>query len=506
MSRPPAQTLLPAALLVTVAVFLYCNLFLLPGTPILQSDDQVYFWMHAQRMLAGELPYLDFFQYTPPGTDFFFLALFKVFGPRIWVLNSAVVLLGVAQCWVAFRIARHLTELSLALVSSFFYVVVIFSRPLNATHHWFSTLFVMCAVAILMPERSGKRVAAAGALLGLASFFTQTHGLAALIAVATFLWWEQVRDARAGPSLLGPPLLVSVSYLASLLVLYSHFLVTVGPRLLWYDQVTYVHKYALQGWSIPNFGLPASLTIRNLPTVIEPLLVHLLIPLVLTFSLLTTQRNTLPVANRRKIVLLSLVGLFLFAEVALNPNWLRVYAVSMPGILLTLWALAKASQRKLEFTERQLASVFLVLTLLAAVRLTWIRHRRPYVIATLPAGTTAVPKPQFEEIDWLARHTTPGEFFFQAEWPGLYVPLALRNPLFLDAAGTNNQTRPEDVDLAIAQLDHKQVRFVLWSPDLDIPDSNPREHDHLQPLREYLHERYILEKTFSTSDQLWQRK
>ena len=34
--------------------YLSCNLFLPWHTPILQSGDQVYFWMDAQRMLHGE--------------------------------------------------------------------------------------------------------------------------------------------------------------------------------------------------------------------------------------------------------------------------------------------------------------------------------------------------------------------------------------------------------------------------------------------------------------------
>jgi hypothetical protein len=90
--------------------YLSCNLFLPWHTPILQSGDQVYFWMDAQRMLHGERAYVDFFQYTPPGTDLFFLVLFKLFGARIWVLNVAVIILGVALSFVCFQVARQIME------------------------------------------------------------------------------------------------------------------------------------------------------------------------------------------------------------------------------------------------------------------------------------------------------------------------------------------------------------------------------------------------------------
>ena len=41
-------------MLLGVAAYLYVNLFALPRTPFLLSDDQVYFWMYGQRMLHGE--------------------------------------------------------------------------------------------------------------------------------------------------------------------------------------------------------------------------------------------------------------------------------------------------------------------------------------------------------------------------------------------------------------------------------------------------------------------
>ena len=61
------------ATLLSVAAFLYINLFTLSNTPFLQVGDQVYFWVFAQRMLYGETVYRDFFQFTPPGTNLLYL-------------------------------------------------------------------------------------------------------------------------------------------------------------------------------------------------------------------------------------------------------------------------------------------------------------------------------------------------------------------------------------------------------------------------------------------------
>ena len=93
-----------------VGAYLYLNLFMLPNTPILQGDDQVFFWMNAQRMLYGERAYVDFFQYTPPGTDLFFFSLFKLFGTHVWVLNTAVLVLGATLCLTCLRIANQIGQ------------------------------------------------------------------------------------------------------------------------------------------------------------------------------------------------------------------------------------------------------------------------------------------------------------------------------------------------------------------------------------------------------------
>ncbi len=73
---------------VGICLYLYTKLFTFKGIPILLGGDQIFFWMDAKRLLLGERIYLDFFQFTPPGTDVVYLAFFKLFGPRIWVHES----------------------------------------------------------------------------------------------------------------------------------------------------------------------------------------------------------------------------------------------------------------------------------------------------------------------------------------------------------------------------------------------------------------------------------
>src|SRR5579863_4169795 len=229
-------------MLLGTTIYLYLNLFVLPNIPILLSGDQVFFWVNGQRMLYGGRAYLDFFQFTPPGADLFYFALFKLFGPRIWVLNAAVIVLGVALCWVCFAIAKEVMERRLALLATLLFLTLIYTRLLNATHHWFSVLIIMGAAAVLMRRTNNRRLGVAGAMLGAASFFTQTHGAAALLAVTVFLVWERHRGGRSWQDFWRSERVLLFSFVLTLLAFNAYFIATVGLKQLWYFQVTYVRK------------------------------------------------------------------------------------------------------------------------------------------------------------------------------------------------------------------------------------------------------------------------
>jgi hypothetical protein len=481
--------------------FLYVNLFLLPRIPILQAGDQMFFWMDAQRMLFGERIYRDFFQFTPPGTDYFYFALFKLFGLRIWVTNAAILFLGVVLCVVCFSLTRQVMNRWPALLAVSLFLTLIYSKLLNATHHWFSVLAILIAVAIVMRGQSLPRIAAAGALLGVASFFTQTHGAVAAVAIAVWLLWNEFFRGHAALDLFKGPVVLLASYAIALLALASYFLITIGPKHLWYSQVAYVRHYMVTGLS--SFpGLPEAVTVRRLPVVGQYIFVCVILPMVYPLALVRCLRPlTDSDERRRSIVLLALLGLGLFLEVALSPNWLRIYTVAVPGIIVLTW-FADASRRG---RRPALALICMVVIALAA-RDTWVRQRQHYVVADLPAGRTALVPAAFEKLNAVMQRTQPGDFFFQAMWPGAYIPLHVRNPVYLDTVRTNDETRPEFLARSIAQLEEKRIRYILWSQRLNKPDPEYPGSDHLDPLLDYLHARYQRVEVFADGDELWQRK
>jgi len=459
--------------------------------------------MNALRTLHGERIYQDFFQFTPPGTDLLYLGVFKIFGLHVWTCNTVVLVLGVALSWLSFGIAKLIMERPQAFLAAWLFLVLIYGKLLNGTHHWFSMLASMGAIAILMKARSPLRIAITGILLGLASFFTQTRGPVAALGIAIFLLWEKIRTGGSWPDLLRRQALLISSFIATLTILSGYFIATTGIRQLWHFQVTYVRQYMLSGLTTPSLGLPEAPTWRSLPAVGQYLLVYALLPVVYGIVLWGCWRNRRnpPSIDEGRIALLALVGLVLLIEVAQSLNWLRVYCIAMPGIILLVWILQSA-----KFRTYLVVPIWVGMLCLAILQLS-VRHHREFVTVELPAGRAAAPPQTYEKLQWLMQNSKPGEPFFEAGWPGLYLPLRLNNPVYLDALGRDEQTRPQYIELSIRQLEAKQVPHILWSPRLDTPDSfNPPEAYHLNEFREYLHSHYQRARVFSDQDEIWVRK
>ena len=82
-------------LFLTIALaFLYLRTFVLPWTPLMPHDDQVWYFQHANRILQGQVPFRDFFVIVMPGTDLLYAAAFKLLGVHLWLAQTFVIVLG----------------------------------------------------------------------------------------------------------------------------------------------------------------------------------------------------------------------------------------------------------------------------------------------------------------------------------------------------------------------------------------------------------------------------
>jgi hypothetical protein len=166
------------------------------------------------------------------------------------------------------------------------------------------------------------------------------------------------------------------------------FLVTNVPILLSGDQVYFwmngqrmlygEHPYVANWQALPRL-LVASEYGRHF-------LVYAILPMSYLLVLKRCYRGRFT-ENFRKVALLGLVGSCLLGQLVFSLNWLRLYAVCMAGIVLFVWVISTSTR----FRRYGLISIWALVLLLG---------------------------------------------FFQATWPGMYIPLGLRNPVFLDTAST----------------------------------------------------------------------
>ncbi len=483
-------------------LYLYFSLFTLRGVPFLLSGDQVFYWMDSVRMMAGERIYRDFFKFTPPGTDMTYLGAFRLFGLHLWVPNLIVLVLGVLLCWLCFSIADQFMRRSEALLAATIVAVVLYGKLLNATHHWFSEVAVLGAVAVLMRQRRAARIVLAGSLLGVATFITQTRGPAAAAGLTIYFLWDRYHGSSSRPLPFRRVLLLLAPLFVVWLGLSAHFIAAVGWRQLWYWQVAYAAHFKVSG--AITLGLPLFAHGHGLFDYTQALLVYLLLPVVYLLSLWTCViRRPEPVdrASERR-ALLTFVGVATALEVAQSPNWLRVYCVAAPGILLLVWGMSQAGKLK----PYLIGMAWAGLVCLAAHQL-WARHRDESALVELPAGRVAAVKPAADKLAWIGQRTRPGDFFFEPQWPGVYLPLLLRNPIYAEGLGATEETRPEFVAQAIQQMEAKQVRYILWSPRLNeaqAAEPNASKTNVLAPFRTFMNERYARIWVFPDRDELWE--
>jgi len=497
LTRIVERLWVPTAILVFIPLYLYARLFSFSGVPYLSpgGGDQTFFWQYALRMLHGERPYRDFFQFTPPGLDLYFLALFRLFGVRLWVVNFAAVMLGIALSATSFALATRFMRRNDAVLTALLYIVFVYGGHLDVTHHWFSLLAALAAAGVLMPARTDARASLAGLLLGVAAFFTQTAGIATAIALLLAIAWERAYGKPWGAILRQQEILL-LAFIVSWFALSAPFIANAGWRRVWYFQVIYAQRYVdvHRGFLVPVFRWNWS---RPL---LQRLFLYLLLLLIYPWVLWNRwcRRHEMQSEKDMPLVLLAMTGLSLLLGVITRTNWTRLYGVSMPAVILLMWAFAGLSYRHRRWLR---ASMWIVLLFFAAAQIRSPRHH-DLKVTDLPAGTAAVSPEEAEEFVWLARHTKPGDNFLQALWPGIYLPLDLRSPLFLESLRPE-RLPPEYVALSVQQAQESEVKYILWSPWLNI--SPQASTDNLQPFRDFMIAHYKPVHVFSNGDEIWQR-
>jgi hypothetical protein len=300
---------------------------------------------------------------------------------------------------------------------------------------------------------------------------------------------------RTSSTILRKQALLLIPFGAAWLALNAYFVAAAGWKSLWYLQVIYPWHY-IDPFLIPTFQG------NNGFSLIQRLFVYLLLVLVYPGVLWHCWRRRRAASKQdMQSVPLAMVGLFLFFSVITRSNWTRLYAVSMPAIILWMRVLVGVTTPRL----RRLALFVLcgVIVCLATLQVRGVR-RQKYTVLELPGGTMAVAQADAEEFQWLQAHTKPRDEFLQATWPSVYLPLGLHRPVFVETL-LPERTSPEFTELTIRQMELRKVQYILWSPWLK-PGPAQVGADSLQPFRDFLESHYVRVHAFSNRDEIWEHR
>jgi len=488
--------------------YLYLILFVFPHIPIYRDGDGDLYQASARRLFNGEVMYRDFSQFTFPGTEVLYVTLFKLFGPVLWVGNLALVGVGLGLSWLTLAISSRLIRGCARFVPALLFLTLLLPSMLDGTHHWYSVMAAMAAVAVVLEGRTSGRLAMAGILCGLSAWFTHMRGFMAVVGIAVFLGWQWEHKKMASRWLFGRLAHLWVSFLVTVVTLNAYFIWRAGLGRFVHSTIIFGLKYYHcehdNSWGMYLEEFPRFSGLHNLGPFLSGCFVHLLLP----FAYLAFQiwyRRSSRVSTDQGwdgLVLLQAVGLCLFLGVAPAAEGQRMATVALPATILFVWMLNSSGR-----VGRGLLVLFAVGALAFAVAFPLRMQTRRWTYLDVPAGRVAFSDTsRLELFKWVLGHTDPGDFFFDNAGTQPFAFLAgVRSPgptLFLT---TSDYTRPEQVRQLVEGLEKHQVRFILWEASFDVPSDSGVPGDNQGPLRSYLHTHYRVIKTFPGLIQVWER-
>jgi len=492
------------ALGLAALTFAVCYLrgFVFPHTPFLFWGDQPGFATKGARILAGEIPYRDFFEFLTPGTDLVYAALFRIFGILPWLPNLVMDFLAAYAAWLMTFCAARVVRGPLVTLPAILLMGFVLFGSLDATHHWFSTVLIMTAAAVLMQGSSQFRIALAAVSIGMATSFTQTKGIATAVGLVIFLVWQSIHEGQSRAQRWRKVwLFLGVSTIA-FAALNLPFVLAAGP-VQWIKQVFVFPVFYFGSVSANNLHGTLS-QFRESPNLLKWLcfpFLYIGLPLVYArfFVRMRRRLKTDPDEPWDRLLLIAIIGVAMLAVMIPALSIRRVSCVSPPAMILLAWQLSH-----LRNLRRAIPVALGAVSCLIAVSEIYAVQFHPKARISLPSGSYVVADAKnYELYRWTADHTQPGQWLFG--FTVLDLPLQVRNPTPLEALGPGEYTRPEQVSVVIAALDRVKTPLLILPGLIVRPESPGRKTDNLEPFRDFLRRQYHCVKIFYGGFEAWQR-
>lgn len=475
----------------------FFQLFIFPTVPVAPWGDPVLFLENAKRMLAGQLPYRHYLQFTTPGTEVFYAGLIRICHARAWIPNLTMTLLAALTALIITSIAARWLPRATSLVPALLLIGFVLPNSLYATHHWFSTIAVLAAGCVLIDETTTRRVMIAGLFCGFAGFFTQSTMIASLLALTLFLYTETVPFGYWGEFRIRC-LALWASATAIFTALCFYFIRVAGFRQFVFCTIVFPLRYysaePYNTWRVYGATFVSHVGVTRL---IGAAFVYAALPL--TYLAWFVYRRWHPAINQttqRTERLMTFLGVGMFFAIADAPSLLRLCSVSPFAVLLLALLLREkpAARRFLKIASATALAVALAITV--SIQIRW------HAFLDTPSGRIAfLDADRFDEFRWTLDHTTSGQPFFGS--PPLSFALGLRNPTPVNISTTSDFTRPSEAQATVEALDRSHAPLLVLVPSEYVPSRG--QADHMGPFREYLQSHYHLVRQFASGDEGWIR-
>ncbi|OGW75395.1 MAG: hypothetical protein A2Z72_03010 [Omnitrophica bacterium RBG_13_46_9] len=386
----------------------------------------------AQRLLAGELPYRDFFILMyPPGQIYVLALLFKIFSFSLIAGRVYTVFVSVGISMLAFYMALLLTGRLGVSVFSWLVVLVSLVPRLGAIPApiWPGVLLSLLAIYVYMRYLAGlsySHVAVVGFVSGTAILFRHDIGIFAAFSVFSSIFVGLFYNKRAARDMVF--FITGVSIVILPCVVYFVMKSASGDMI---DALIYFPFIHLKTAGLPfpkpcldlNMIFHGSLQFININQYYIPILVYVFI---FAYLLKAFVRRRLSDSGNMMVLPILLFGVLSFNQARIRTDPAHLLTVMQPAVILFGFIMHKAlcgkSRRPAEAASVYIFSaVLLLLFALLSIknidkyfknnfRKVW---KKDIVKADFRAGSIYVPKEEIGDVmstlDFINTHTNPGE-------------------------------------------------------------------------------------------------
>lgn len=486
----------------TIAIC-YLREFVLPNFAIISWADQTLFATDGTRIVAGQMPYRDYFQFVTPGTDLVYALLFHLFGIHLWIPNILMIALAATGMLLLMLAARKVLRGSFVALPAALTLGFVLFGGLDATHHWFSALLTLTAMLVFFYGSQYWQVALVGVLCGVVASFTQSRGATVTAGFLVYLLLQPQQGNSSAKLRWRKCILLCIAAFLTFVAINGHYIAALGIR-EWIKWVIifpfrYYPTLPAQTWRSPVDDF------RHQTGFIRWIcipFVYAVVPLVYIVFLRVMQvrRRAEPNQPWNQLLLLAITGLALFLSVAPCLSVMRVSSASFPGMILLAWLLHRCDR-----PGRIAAGALAALSLAIAVYLPIRNQTMHWHYLDLPAGRTAILDPErYELYRWMAENTHPGQMYFGIG--PMSLPLWLQIPAPIESPVPYEYDRPEHIAASIVAIEDNHIPLLLLRPYLYLAGTWGYTDEHLQPFHAYINYHYRLTKTFSDGFEVWERR